>query len=376
MSIATVLCLLLSGVIFLIVLGHVVVWLLYVPMAARLFREALWLPAPWREALERAGEPVVLHTDDGTRLEGTYLPTTARQRKGVIAFCHELNGNRWTTIPYTESLRQSGYDVFTFDFRNHGASDCITDFEPMPWVTGYDVSDVLAAVDYLCSRADADPHGVGILGISKGGTAALCAAARDPRVRALVIDGLVPTERMQIHYARRFMSIYAPCLCKWFARLPDVSFRLTAAVTRALVQRQRKCRFVNVDQAARRVRQPVMMIHGGRDGHIPVEVVRALRNSMPNGTRFWVIPDAKHNGGIAVAGEAYHRRIARFFDLHMGTVPPPRGVRRPLRLRRRPQPTLAPVGVNGNGSSARNRNGRPEGNRNGHVAANRNGTPS
>jgi len=359
MSIATIVCLLLSGVIFLIFLGHVVVWVLYVPMVARLFREAIWLPAPWREAPDGQGEPVVLHTDDGARLEGTYLPTTARQRQGVIAFCHELNGNRWTTIPYTESLRHRGYDVFTFDFRNHGASDCIAGFEPMPWVTGYDVADVQAAVDYLCSRADADPHGVGILGISKGGTAALCAAARDRRVRALVIDGLVPTERMQIHYVRRFMSIYAPCLCKWFARLPDISFRITAAVTRALVQRQRRCRFVNVDQAARRVRQPVMIIHGGRDGHIPVEVVRGLRSNMPLRTRFWVIPDAKHNGGIAVAGEAYHRRIARFFDRHMGAVSPPRRLRLPLPLRRRGQPALAAAGRNGDGHPAAKRNGTP-----------------
>jgi len=347
MSIVTVLCLLLSGLILLIFLGHVLVWLLYVPMAARLFREALWLPAPWREALDDEGEPVVLQTEDGARLEGTYLPTTARRRKGVIAFCHELNGNRWTTIPYTESLRERGYDVFTFDFRNHGASDCIADFQPMPWVTTYDVADVQAAVDYLCSRADADPLGVGLLGISKGGTAALCAAARDARVRALVIDGLVPTERMQIHYVRRFMSIYAPCMCKWFARLPDVSFR----ITRFVVQRQRKCRFANVDQAARRVRQPVMMIHGGRDGHIPLEVVRALRNSMPGGTRFWVIPDAKHNGGIGVAGDTYHRRIVRFFDRHLDTVSPPRRTRRPLRLRRRLGPALAAAGNNGNGNT-------------------------
>lgn len=324
----------------LILVGHVVAWLLYVPPAARVFSQTLWLPAKWRGPPgDGQGEMVTLTTEDGVRLEGTYLPATASRRKGVIAFCHELNGDRWAAVPYTEDLRLQGYDIFTFDFRNHGASDSVAGYQPMPWVTTYDLADLRSALDYLGSRSDADPRGVGVIGVSKGGTVALCAAAENPRVRALVVDGTCPTERMQIYYLRRFMGNYLsyPWLLSW---LPDLSLRTTNAWTRFVVQRQRNCRFLSVDQAARRVRQPVMLIHGQRDPYIPVEVVRALRKCMSNHARLWVIPEAKHNGAIAVATAAYHRRVARFFNQHLAATPPRDRSRRPVPTRRRLQPAL------------------------------------
>ncbi|MBN2474975.1 MAG: alpha/beta fold hydrolase [Pirellulales bacterium] len=303
------------GLIALAVVGHVLAWLLYVPVAVRVFGETPWLPAQWQEPLGE-GEHVNFYTQDGARLEGTYLRTTAAARKGVVAFCHQLNGDRWATVPYTEDLRRQGFDIFTFDFRNHGGSDRVADWEPMPWVTVQDLTDVQAAIDYVCGRSDADPRGIGLIGVSKGATVALCAAASDTRVRTLVLDGPCPTERMQLHYVRRFMQIYVAY--PWLvSRLPDLSLRSTNAWTKFVVQRQRHCRFVNVDQAARQVRQPVMMIHGQRDAHVPVEVARGLRNSMPNCTRLWVVPNAKHNGGIMVARNTYHRRIARFFERHL-----------------------------------------------------------
>ncbi len=309
----------LAGLVLFILVGHIVAWVLYVPIAARVFGETLWLPARWHEPLDK-GQTVEFFTEDGKRLKGTYLPTSAAQRQGVIAFFHELNAERWSAIPYTEDLRQRGFDIFTFDFRCHGSSDCIADYEPMPWVTTYDTADARAAINYLSSRSDADPRGVGLFGVSKGGTVALCVAADDHRVRSLVIDGTVPTERMQIYYMRRFMKIYLahPIILSW---LPDFALRSTSALARFVVQQRRNCRFVNVDQAARRIRQPVMMIHGQHDSHIPVSVVRALRNSMSNSVRLWAIPKAKHNGSISVARDTYHRRVARFFRLRLADVP-------------------------------------------------------
>ena len=295
-----------------IVVGHVIAWILYVPMTVRVFGESPWLPAPWREPLH-GGEDVEFVTDDGLRLGGTYLATEKRDRKGVIVFCHELNGDRWSCAPYVEDLRQRGYDIFTFDFRNHGTSSRSPDYEPLPWVTTFELADVRAAIDYLSSRVDASPGGIGLLGISKGGTVALCATAYDPRVRALIVDGACPTERMQLYYVRRFAKIFARS--SWLlTRLPNISLRTTNALTRFILGRRRNCRFVNVDIAARKIRQPVLMIHGRCDNHIPLEIVQNLRATMSKGTKLWAISEAKHNGSISVVRETYHRRIARFFQ--------------------------------------------------------------
>ncbi len=318
MTVVTIVIWLIVAPIGLILFGHILVWLLYVPAVARAFGETMFLPAQRHRSLED-GEDVTFTTRDGVRLEGTYLATGAGRRKGVIVFCHELNGNRWTTVPYTKDLRRRGFDIFTFDFRNHGSSENLADYQPMPWVTTSDLADMQAALDYLCTRGDADPRGIGVMGLSRGGTAALCAAAENPHVRAVVVDGACPTERMQIYYLRRFMRsfISRPWMFSW---LPDLSLRATNAWARLLVQRQRNCRFVSVDQAAKRVRQPVMLIHGQRDSYVPVDVVRALRKGMPVRTRLWVIPKARHNGAISIATTAYHQRVARFFHQHLAPV--------------------------------------------------------
>ena len=168
------------GLIALGLVLHLVAWLVQVPVAARVFGEMPWLPADSCGPLE-SGEPVEFTTRDGLRLSGSYLATTAARRRGVIAFCHELNGDRWTALPYTRELLRRGFDVLTFDFRNHGDSGRITGYEPMPWVTNYEVLDVRAAIDYLAAREDVRALPIGLLGLSRGGTAALCAAARDSR---------------------------------------------------------------------------------------------------------------------------------------------------------------------------------------------------
>jgi len=317
----------------LVLVVHLAAWIAYVPIVARVFGQTPWLPAVRREPLEE-GVPIVLWTRDRVRLEGTYLATTARLRRGVIAFCHELNADRWASTPYTEDLRRQGFDVFTFDFRNHGTSAHVPGYDPLPWVTEYDVADVRAVIDYLCSREDADPRGIGLIGVSKGGTVALCAAAGDPRVRTLVVDGACPTERMQLHYIRRFLAIFVrfPWLFSW---LPDASLRMTAGWARWVLGRRRGCRFVTVDQAARRIHQPTLMIHGRRDAHIPLAVVRALRDSMPSRPKLWVTPSAKHNESITLERMEYHRRIARFFIRHLTEAPPaPSGATTATRPRR------------------------------------------
>ena len=70
-----------------------------------------------------------------------------------MVFCHELGGDRWGAGGYAGELRNSGFDIFTFDFRNHGLSDSLPGYQPMPWLTEYEMADVQAAVDYVAPAA-------------------------------------------------------------------------------------------------------------------------------------------------------------------------------------------------------------------------------
>ena len=145
-------------------------------------------------------------------------------------------------------------------------------YRPTPWLTRHELADVQAAIDYLCDRPDADPHGIGIFGISRGGNAALCVAAGDPRVRAIVTDGAFPLDATIRHYIRRFMRIYVRI--PLVDHLPDVCLISYCAWAKLLIGLKRRCRFISVEQACRHVRQPVFMIHGERDMLHPLAVVR------------------------------------------------------------------------------------------------------
>jgi pimeloyl-ACP methyl ester carboxylesterase len=252
-------------------------------------------------------------------LRGTYFSTPSEARLGVITFCHELTSDRWSAMRYVSDLLARGFDVFAFDFRNQGESQRQAGYEPMPWVTRYELHDVRAAVDYLASRPDADPRGVGLLGISRGGTAALCAAAEDPRIACVVTDGAFPLEEMQLHYMRRYMEIYLPFTwLSWLlAKLPDHVLGSFCRWARWIVGWRRGCRFLHVTQMTRRLRKPVFMIHGERDTYVPLQVVHELRASLARKPRLWVVSGAKHNRSIDVAAAVYRRRIARFFQAHL-----------------------------------------------------------
>lgn len=292
----------------------------YLPICVRVFEEVPWLKAPLAEP-EAGHEACSFQTADGLTLRGSYLRTTADQRLGVILFCHELLGDRWNALPYVESLRDAGYDIFTFDFRNHGQSDSIPGYEPIPWLTQYELTDVRAALDYLTSREDVGDEPIGIYGISRGGTAALCAAAGQAGVGAVLTDGAFPTLSMLVFYFRRYMGIYTR-MSPLYMRLPQFYVRFLMLWTARSTEERRHCRFIEVERVGRRITQPVMMIHGAQDSYIPVEVAHEFRQRIPGAAEFWAVPNARHNAALSVAGEEYQQRVVDFFRQHVAACRP------------------------------------------------------
>jgi len=298
---------------------HLVARLLFVQAAAKIFGQAPWLPSGWREPPDE-GEGVLLTTADGRRLRGTYLAARSGPRRGAIACCHEFNGDRWNMLRYAEGLRRRGFDTLLFDFGNHGASDPVPGYDPAPWVTTYETADVRAAVDYLATR----DVKIGLFGVGRGATAALCAAG-DPRVRAVALEGAFPTERLQVHTLREMLAGSIPW-CGWLYRLPEAFLAPLAQWVRLVVGWRRHCRFVRVGQSARRVHAPVLMIHGQCDPCVPIDLVCGLRDAIAGPTQLWVVPCAKHDDAVRVAPEEYAQRVAQFFADHLAPEPVPEPV--------------------------------------------------
>ncbi len=161
----------------------------YLHLMVRIFQEKPLFVVPRGQPVPEAED--VRFPTDGRPDAGRLLP----QRGGAAARRHPVRAGV-RLQPLVVSCRiantwsAAGYDVFAFESRSQGDSDRQPGYEPLQWVTDFEVRDAAAALAYLKGRPDADPRGVGFFGISKGAGAGLLAAGRDPYVRCCVTDGV------------------------------------------------------------------------------------------------------------------------------------------------------------------------------------------
>jgi pimeloyl-ACP methyl ester carboxylesterase len=285
----------------------------YTPVVSRHF-QAQPLFVPLKVTADEIGESAEFATDDGLVLRGSYLRGRARSQTGVIVFCHEYLSDRWSFRPYVDDLRDLGYDVFTFDFRNHGESDHETSYAPMQWTTDREVRDLRAALRYLRTRPDHDPAGFGLFGVSRGGTTALLAAAGERDVWGVVTDGAFPTSGTMVPYIIRWAEIYvrSPLVRKL---VPAWVYRVIGWSARRRTERFLNCRFPSVESAVARLGpRPWLMIHGEADAYIGPEIARGLFEYGRDPKELWLVPKAKHNRCRETDPQAYASRLGDFLE--------------------------------------------------------------
>lgn len=293
----------------------------YAPIIGRIFEEKpLFLPLHV-PAIE-VGEEVLLTADDGIVLAGSYFPSRERPRVGVLVFCHEYLSDRWSFRPYTDHLRDLGFDIFTFDFRNHGDSGTAPHYHPLQWVSDHEVRDLRAVLAYLRSRPDRDPAGVGLLGVSRGGSTALVVAADDPGVWGVVTDGAFPTRGTMYAYCLRWAEIYVNT--RFHRYLPGWVIRFVGWAARIRSSRRLGCRFPDVERAVRRIApRPWLQIHGAKDAYIGPEIARRFFAEAREPKDLWLVPNAKHNRCREIEPEAYVERLSTFFNRYAPRRPHP-----------------------------------------------------
>lgn len=284
----------------------------YTPHIVRVFEEKpLFLPI--RVAPTSDAEEVRFSTADGFQLVGSYLKARTRERAGVVVFCHEYLSDRWSVLHYADELRDLGFDLFSFDFRNHGQSESDPNYQPLQWLTEHELADVRSALAYLRSREDADSAGFGLFGISRGGGAALCVGAEDPGVWAVATDGAFSTRGTMLAYILRWAEIYVG-MNSFYMALPVWVFSFVGWAARLRSQWRLHCRFPDVERAVARLSpRPWFMIHGQKDVYIGPEIARSLFDLGGEPKELWIVPRAKHNRCREVEPLAYAERLTAFF---------------------------------------------------------------
>lgn len=284
----------------------------YAPVIGRIFEETpMFLPL--RVSPKDEGESVTFPTEDGLELAGTYLEARTPFRVGVLVFCHEYLSDRWSSFPYVDGLRDQGFDIFTFDFRNHGQSPKDPVYAPLQWVTEHEVLDLQAALTYLRSRPDADPAGFGLFGVSRGGGTSLCVMAKDPNIWGVVTDGAFPTQGTMMAYIWRWAEIYvqSPVL---FSMTPNWIVSLLSTTARIRSENRLHCKYPSVEKAVSKLGpRPWFLIHGAKDAYIGKKIAEELFSLAKGPKESWIVEKAKHNRCRDIAGPLYHERVREFF---------------------------------------------------------------
>ncbi len=241
-------------------------------------------PEPWREQdwARISGLPledIWFQANDGTPLFGWFIH--AGPRTPVLLWCHGNAGNITHRLGNLAQLFRLGLSVFLFDYRGFGQS------QGTPSETGL-YQDGLAAYAHLVTARKVSPTRLVVFGRSLGSTVAGHLAAQH-EAAGLILESSFPSIE---HMAR---THYFGLPAHWLIR---AKFDLAMSV--------------------RRVKIPVLVIHGDRDRVVPIRLGREVYENASAPKDFYPIPGAGHNDVTTVGGRAYFQRIMKFIALVTG----------------------------------------------------------
>jgi pimeloyl-ACP methyl ester carboxylesterase len=233
---------------------------------------------------------VRLRTADGLVLRGWYVPSTTG---AAVLLVHGFGGDRSQVLPEARALAARGYGVLLYDLRAHGESDGT--------LTTWGVTeqrDIEAGLAFLLSRPEVVPTRIGALGFSFGAMTLAEVAARDERIRSVILEGAYTSLAAMTRHDERRWGWLSGSVAEWTLRHAGID-----------VDRVRTTRAV-CGIAPR----PVLLISGDVDLSVPVPVAESLRAAACGPAALWLVHGAGHGQYAARAGAELAQRVTAFFD--------------------------------------------------------------
>jgi len=221
-------------------------------------------------------EDVTLTTKDGIRINGWFVPSIGAA--STLLWFHGNAGNISHRLDNIRKLHDHvSAHIFIIDYRGYGRSQGVVSEDGT-----YEDAD--AALAYLQSRDDVDANEIVIFGRSLGAAVGVDLATRRD-TRALIIES-------------PFTSIeaMAKTIMPWVP-----------------IGRFLRIRYNNLEKI-RKLRIPLLIVHGDRDRIVPYEQGRELFEAAPEPKSFYSIAGAGHNDTYLVGGNGYFNAIADFIQ--------------------------------------------------------------
>ena len=243
---------------------------------------------------------VWIPTANGKRLHGWWIPGDDGRRP-VVVLVHGWGRNTERMLPYAAMLHPRGVHLLAFDARHHGLSDADGHASLKKFS-----EDIRAAVDFLAARPDVDMRELAVVGLSIGGSAAIHAAAHDPRIRAVATVGAFAHPRDSMLRLGAGSWLLAPAMP---LALRFVEWRVGVRLDDLAPERH-----------AGRIAGRVLLIHGEDDQTVPVENAERLARAAGGRAEVWRIAGRGHSDPHLEPGFA--ERLARFLGAPSGAPTP------------------------------------------------------
>jgi dipeptidyl aminopeptidase/acylaminoacyl peptidase len=241
---------------------------------------------------ERAGikglAEISFQTKDGVRIAGWYAPS---KNRAAVVVVHGTNADRSSMLAETRILADGRFGVLAFDWPGSGASG-----GKVHWGEG-ERQALTAALGWLGSRGDVDPHRIGGLGFSMGGYMMAQVAARDTRLHSVVLEATPPAFGEYSDWAHRHGGLLSEMPALWTARWEGmpVDEMQPRNVVAAIAPR------------------PLLVIGGDADTVVPQFMTRELFDSAREPKTLWIVHGAAHGRYAEAAPQDYATRLLAFF---------------------------------------------------------------
>jgi pimeloyl-ACP methyl ester carboxylesterase len=221
-----------------------------------------------------------------------YRPTS---NGATVVLRHGSGASAASVSSHAQLLAAHGYGLLVTDARGHGASTGpAMDFG---WFGDEDIS---AALDHLERLPEVSPGRIALFGLSMGGEESVGAIGSDPRVAAVVAEGV--TGRTAEDRAW-LTEVYG-----WRGQVQSWLDRAQDAVTAVLTPASKPASLANSASAASP--RPILLVTGGE---VPDE--RRAAEFIAEGSRnvtIETIPGAGHVGGLATDEDLYEQIVIDF----------------------------------------------------------------
>ncbi len=241
---------------------------------------------------------VAFRTADGVRLSAWYIPP----RNGAAALVLPGAGStRTAVLAQAVVLARHGYGALLLDTRGHGLSGGhAMDFG---W---WGDRDIAPAITFLARQSGIRPGKIAVLGESMGGEQALAAMGADPRIRAVVAEGVTGQQLADHGWKPGGITGALERGMEW--ELYTAGGLLSGAP-----------RPVSIPDAIRAAPRPALIIAGGSVPDEPV-AARWFQAASPATVHVWVVPHAGHTQGLATAPRAWQAHVITFLNTALHPV--------------------------------------------------------